>query len=515
MPFLRKFAIGTVTISAATLGLIYWQSGGTFTPDRVYKAMVRSNRVTLMALRMAFLYQFSSDPWEVRHAKAADIMYDTFAKNGGVYIKLGQLIATLEALAPQAYVEKFRLMYQNAPTSDYEEVKHTFQTSIGKSIDEVFSKFEQKPIKSASIAQVHEAYLKNGQKVAVKVQHGWLHEESWIDMDVVEFLANTGKRLFKDFNYDFLVNDMKRCIPQELDFRVEAQNAIRTKNNFADEPKIKVPNIYLDYSSPKVLTMEFCPGINIDDKDAMLRAGINIKEASNILAECFARQIFEFGFVHGDPHSGNVFATQAPDKNGKMITKLVLLDHGLYKHLDEKTRYYYSLLWKGILNQREEEIEKAARLLGVKNYFMFAAMITNKDWTDIMNNQEKDHHKRLTRKTDEETKNDLKIKFALYRDEIVRCLQQVHPDILLVLKINDYLRSIDGRLGNPVNSFIHIARHCCETVEAYQKKYYPLTFWERVMLTWERMSLIWKLRLYKFYLERTISKEKQISTLAI
>ncbi len=209
--------------------------------------------------------------------------------------------------------------------------------------------------------------------------------------------------------------------------------------------------------------MEFVSGINIDNKDAMIKEGINIKEVSNLLAHCFARQIFEFGvdsahqFLHADPHSGNVFARKVHDpRTGEHETQIVLLDHGLYKKLDEELKYSYSLLWKGILNQNEEEIRVASLRLGVKNHFMFAAMVTSKDWSDIMNKNERDEHKRLTRGTDKETKTDLQIKFNLYMEEIVRCLQQVDNDLMLVLKVNDYLRNIDGRLGNPVNSFIHI-----------------------------------------------------------
>jgi aarF domain-containing kinase len=109
--------------------------------------------------------------------------------------------------------------------------------------------FEEKPISSASIAQVHEAYLKSGDKLAVKVQHEWLQEESAIDMLVVELFATLGKKLFKDFDYDWMVKDMKNNIPQELDFRIEASNAMRTKELFKDDQHVKVPDIYLDLSS--------------------------------------------------------------------------------------------------------------------------------------------------------------------------------------------------------------------------------------------------------------------------
>ena len=111
------------------------------------------------------------------------------------------------------------------------------------------TEFEEKPLKSASIAQVHEAYLKSGEKVAVKIQHEWLQEESSIDMLVIEIFATLGKKLFQDFDYDWMIKDMKKNIPQELDFRIEASNAIRIKSLFSKDPHIKVPFIYKDYST--------------------------------------------------------------------------------------------------------------------------------------------------------------------------------------------------------------------------------------------------------------------------
>lgn len=137
------------------------------------------------------------------------------------------------------------------------------------------------------------------------------------------------------------------------------------------------------------------------------------------------------------------------------MTQIILLDHGLYKKMSEELRYNYSLLWKGILKQNEEDIKTASILLGVKNYFMFAAMVTSKDWHEIMDKNERDEKKRLTMKLDPESKKELQIKFNLYIEDIVKCLQQVDNDLMLVLKVNDYLRNIDTKLGNPVNSFIH------------------------------------------------------------
>lgn len=404
---------------------------------------------------MGLIYKFSSKSKHEKHTQAAAIMKEAFKQNGGLYIKLGQLVATLDILVPDEYVDAFKDMFQNAPTSQYSEVKKVIEGTTGRKIGDMFDQFNETPISSASIAQVHEARLKGtGEKVAVKIQHEWLQEEANIDVLVCEVMAGVGKKFFKDFDYDFIIKDMKKNVPQELDFTIEANNATHIRKLFSDDKRIKVPYVYHELSNSKVMTMEFVDGINIDHKSRLEQAGISPKEASELLADCFSRQIFEFGFIHADPHSGNVFARRI-EEGRKKFTQLVLLDHGLYKRLDEKQIYSYSLLWKGILKQDEPMIEKASKLLGVKNYFMFAAMITNKDWDIIMDKKQTNVRDRLSLTRDAETREDTVTKFNLYLNEIIRCFNEMDNDLLLVLKVNDYLRGIDNHLGNPVNSFLH------------------------------------------------------------
>jgi predicted unusual protein kinase regulating ubiquinone biosynthesis (AarF/ABC1/UbiB family) len=157
------------------------------------------------------------------------------------------------------------------------------------------SDFEEKPISSASIAQVHRARLKTGEKVAVKVQHEWLKEESIIDLHMTQFYLQMGKALFKDFNYDFLAEDLKYNLPQELNFKIEAFNGNKMSRLFKDDPRVKIPTVYSEFSNEKVLVMEFVEGINIDKKEEMLRQGIDVKEVARMLSDCFSRQIYEFG----------------------------------------------------------------------------------------------------------------------------------------------------------------------------------------------------------------------------
>jgi aarF domain-containing kinase len=169
-----------------------------------------------------------------------------------------------------------------------------------------FSYFNPIPISSASIAQVHEAYLKNGEKVAVKVQHRWLKEQCQGDLDIIEGMINIGHSIFPDFKYKWFSDSLKKNIPLELDFHQEAANAERTRECFKTQSNIQVPRIYHEYSSDKVIVMEFAKGVSIAKVKEIQNMGLDIKEVAKLLSHCFSQQLFKYGHVHGDPHPGNI-----------------------------------------------------------------------------------------------------------------------------------------------------------------------------------------------------------------
>lgn len=144
-----------------------------------------------------------------------------------------------------------REMYQEAPESSWLDVKSTIESTLGDKIENIFLEIEKKPISSASIAQVHIARLKSGEKVAVKVQHKWLKEELPIDTKMTEAFVNLGNFLFKEFNYNWLLEDLKRNLPQELDFEIEARNSKKMKEIFKDNPQIKIPQVFDEFSNVK------------------------------------------------------------------------------------------------------------------------------------------------------------------------------------------------------------------------------------------------------------------------
>ena len=169
---------------------------------QLFFAFSRMLRVIKGGVNMLGIYFISGDTWENKHERAAKILKTSFLANAGLYIKFGQLIASLDVLVPDQYRKIMEDLCEYAPQSDYLDVKNTIEVEFNKPIDEIFSEFNKIPLKSASIAQVHEARLKeNGKKVAVKIQHKWLKEQCSGDISLVELFIYIGENLFPGFRY--------------------------------------------------------------------------------------------------------------------------------------------------------------------------------------------------------------------------------------------------------------------------------------------------------------------------
>ena len=266
-------------------------------------------------------------------------------------------------------------MYQHAPISTEAHIRSSIRRELGQDLEEIFSEFDLKPLKSGSIAQVHRATLKeNGQQVAVKIQHSGLQEEVMLDIKIVEIMVGVGESLFSEFNFDWLVKDMRRNLPQELDFLIESANCEKMGDLLISEPKVNVPKIYSDLTTSKVLTMSFEQGYAITDRARMEADGISVNDVAKELSSVFSRSIFEFGFVHADPHPGNIFVRKHKSKG----FELILLDHGIYRPLEPKIVDAYAELWNGIFLQDKTIIAQATVKMGLdqRDYKIFTAMVT-------------------------------------------------------------------------------------------------------------------------------------------
>jgi ubiquinone biosynthesis protein len=231
------------------------------------------------------------------------------AELGPTFVKFGQIISSRRDLVTDEYYVELCKLQEQVPPISAEEARAIIAAELGRPVSEVFKRFDDHPAGSASIAQVHAARLKDGTKVAVKVQRPDIEEVIELDLAVLLDLARFVDRHVPEIsgvNPVGVVVEFSSTLRKELDFNNEAMNIERFGTQFEDNPWIKVPTVYRELTTPKVLTMEFLSGRNIMDVAALERAGINAASLAEHITELIYLQIFEYGFFHGDPHPGNL-----------------------------------------------------------------------------------------------------------------------------------------------------------------------------------------------------------------
>ncbi len=249
---------------------------------------------------------------------------------GGTFIKLGQLLSLRPDLIPKEYCDEFSKLQDNVTGFSYDKVKEIIESELKHDVKDVFSHFEKEPIASASIGQVHKARLMNGTRVVVKVQRPNIKELMDTDIDLLYHLAELMQNHIEglqDYNLKGVIDEFRRYTLNELDYLKEGRNIDRFYKNFSGSKTVKVPKIYWDFTTKRVLVMGYIDGIPIDDKDGLRDWNCDERIISKNLADCFLKQVFEDGFFHADPHPANIFVL--PEN------KLALLDYGICGSLSE------------------------------------------------------------------------------------------------------------------------------------------------------------------------------------
>eukprot|EP00850_Spirogloea_muscicola_P006811 SM000033S12332 [mRNA] locus=s33:244821:247672:+ [translate_table: standard] len=188
----------------------------------------------------------------------------------------------------------------------FASIDTVLKEDFGRSAKDLFADFEEQPIAAASLAQVHRATLKDGSKVAVKVQYPRLQHQFETDIATMATLSKAVAWLFPGYQFEWLVPEFSKNLSKELDFVQEAGNVERTARVFASKEELRMPMIYRDMSTKRVLTMEFMEGCRIDNVASLREQGLDLTQIADVLVEVFAEMIFCHGFVHSDPHPGNI-----------------------------------------------------------------------------------------------------------------------------------------------------------------------------------------------------------------
>lgn len=271
--------------------------------------------------------------WSRLHRRSAKAIHGTAVDLRGLILKGCQFLGSRADVLPPEYVEVLSRLQDRVPPRPFSVVRTVVEQELGRPLEEAFRRFERRPIASASLAQVHEAQLHDGHRVAVKVQYPEIGALVRSDLANLRSLFRAVGVVERDFDLMPLVDELARYVPRELDFVNEARNAETIAGHFAHRKDVIVPAVHHAFTSQRVLVMEFMEGIKISDKEALDAAGVDRAAVSRLLAECYCEQVLVHGFFHADPHPGNLRIQVGADG-----PKLVLLDFGLAKDLPPRFR---------------------------------------------------------------------------------------------------------------------------------------------------------------------------------
>lgn len=269
---------------------------------------------------------------EEQHVRARDFIAKVMTL-GPTFVKFGQILATRDDLIPQLYTNLLRDMHDRVPSFPFEDVHRIIETDFGKPLSELFDEFDSVPFAGASLGQVHRAVYK-GDTVAVKVLRPGVEELVLIDLYVIRVVLKIARWIFgRHFiitNLSNVADEFRRVIHDEMDFLVEAQNYEEISENLKDEIAVRIPCIYHDMTSHRVLTMEYIDGIRLDDKEGVLGRGVDPMELVRTLVRIYTKMIAIDGVSHADPHPGNLLL----DSNNC----IVMLDFGMVVRMPSDRR---------------------------------------------------------------------------------------------------------------------------------------------------------------------------------
>ncbi|MBV6492855.1 MAG: protein kinase UbiB [Turneriella sp.] len=264
----------------------------------------------------------------------------TLERLGPTYVKLGQILSLRDDMLPERITFELRKLQSQVPPITYAEAKGVIEAEFNMPIRHIFAEFTEKPVASASLAQAHIARLRTGEKVVVKVQRPGIMRLISDDINVMRRLAFVMERIpkLRDYRPAHFVEEFAKYTMRELDFAQEGKHADIFRENFKDWDDILFPKIYWDYTSRRVLTMEFIDGIKPDDRAKIKRFGINGPKLAARGAQAVLKMLYIDGFFHGDPHPGNMFIVDR--------TKFCFIDLGMIGSYTPETRnnmflYYY------------------------------------------------------------------------------------------------------------------------------------------------------------------------------
>ena len=278
---------------------------------------------------------------------------------GPIYVKLGQILSTRRDFLPEDIAKEFAKLQDRVPPFPGDIARKIIEKAYGCKLEDVFLEFDEVPLASASIAQVHAAKLKDGREYIVKVIRPHVEKRIKRDLALIYFLAKQAERYYpegRSLGFTGLVKELEKTLAYELDMKREAANASQLRRNFSDEAQYYVPEVHWKLTKKNVLVIERVWGISINDIDSLQQAGIDLKWLAEFGVEIFFTQVFRDNFFHADMHPGNIFVTK-PEKGE--AAKITVVDFGIMSSLTEFDQRY---LAENFLAFLDRDYQRVAQL---------------------------------------------------------------------------------------------------------------------------------------------------------
>ena len=280
---------------------------------------------------------------------------------GPTFVKIGQALSTRPDMVPPAYLEALERMQDNVAPVPFDEIREVVEQSLGVRLSKPFTEFDETPIGCASLAQVHRACLRDGRMVAVKVQRPGIGPQIRADLDAIGALAKRADqhtRMGRDVHFADWVQEFRRALLGELDYRMEAENLDRFGQHLADYPQLYVPSPLWDLCADKVLTMDLVEGTKVTEVSGLRRTEEPMDDLARALMRGYLDQVFVHGEIHADPHPGNLLVTD----DGR----LALFDLGMIAHVPPRMRERLLKLLFAAVDGRGEAVANESIAMGTR-----------------------------------------------------------------------------------------------------------------------------------------------------
>ncbi|WP_172369077.1 ABC1 kinase family protein [Sporosarcina jiandibaonis] len=258
---------------------------------------------------------------------------------GPTFVKLGQIASSRRDLVPAEIIHELEKLQEHVETVPFSIIRMIVETELEDTIENIFNSFKEEPLAAASIGQVHLAELPSGERVAVKVQRPNIKQTVETDLEILHELASFLEEntvWAKSYRIKDMIREFSESFRDELDYKVEGRSAERVAKQFIKQTHIRIPKIYWDFSTQKILTMEMVQGIRVNDIDGLDEAGYDRKLIADRVVDAMFYQVLEKGFFHGDPHPGNIYIL--PDN------RICFLDFGMMGRINDRLKFHFASL---------------------------------------------------------------------------------------------------------------------------------------------------------------------------